>query len=327
MIRRRTTLLGAAALGGTTRIAGAADALAIALSSNTLAYGGLRIAEAAGLFQRHGLDPRIVVMDSGNAAISALVAGSVQVASSGPGEVLAARLRGREIVIVANLYRGLSGSLVLAKPVLARLGVVREAAAAQRLRALDGLTIAAPSATSAYLHPMKAAAADAGAKPRFTYMSQPAMVAALQAGAVQGIIAGAPFSLAAVANGSGIQWISGPGDDLPAAFRPASSACLQVTAEYARSHAPVLAALRAVSADVATLVQEKPADGKALLAKAFPQLDPASLDAAFDESARNWSQPVMTVADIRQEIRIQESSGAMPGVGGVDAASVVVGPE
>lgn len=328
-LRIRAGFLALAALAALSLASGPLRAegvpVTIALSSSTLAYGGLRIAEQAGLFRRHGIDPRIIVMDSGNAAIAAVLSRSAEFSASGPGEVLAARVRGREVVILANIYRGLSGSLVLAKTVAEKLGVAADAPLEQRLRALDGLAIAAPSATSAYLTPIKSVAEAAGAKIKFVYMTQPAMVAALQAGAVQGVIAGAPFSLTPVSNGSGVLWISGPAGELPEAARPASSACLQTSAEYAQSHPDVVRNLQAVFTDLARLITEQPEQARQLLAKAYPQLDPASAAAAFTESAANWSRPVMTEADIEQEIMIQASTGALPGVKAIVPASVLVG--
>jgi ABC-type nitrate/sulfonate/bicarbonate transport system substrate-binding protein len=151
------------------------------------------------------------------------------------------------------------------------------------------------------------------------------MVAALQVGAIQGMSAGAPFSLTPVLNGSGVLWISGPKGELPAADRLTSSACLQTTLDYAKGHPDVIRAARATFADVATLIQQKPAEAKAFLAKAYPSLEPAMLDAAFAESSANWSQPVMTVDDIRQEIKVQQGAGALPGVEKLDPAAVLLG--
>ena len=295
----------------------------LAISSTTLAYGGLQIAQKAGLFEHHGLQPHIVVMDSGNAAISAVLGGSADFAAAGPGEALAARVRGRDIVLVLNLFRGLSGSLVLAKPVAQVSHAAPDGPIAARLKALDGLSIAEPSATSAYLTPYKSAAEAVGAKIRFVFMTQPAMVAALQVGAIQGMVAGAPFSLTAVTNGSGITWINGPKGELPAADQPASSATLQTSAEYARAHPDMVAALRAVFADLTRLIKDHPADARGFLAKGFPQMNAASLDAAFAESAGNWSDPVLSVEDVRQEIRIQKSLGTLAGVEAINPASML----
>jgi ABC-type nitrate/sulfonate/bicarbonate transport system substrate-binding protein len=301
----------------------AATPVAIAVSSSSLAYGGLKIALAAGLFEQNGLEPKVIVMDSGNAAISAVVSGSAAFSGAGAGEVLAARVRGVDVVIVANIYRGLSGSLVLAKPVAEKLGVSPSAPVEQRLKALNGLAIAAPSATSAYLTPYKSAAMAAGATVNFLYMTQPAMVAALQVGAIQGMSAGAPFSLTPVLNGTGVLWISGPKGELPPADQLTSSACLQTSAEFARSHPDTIRALRAVFTDLAKLIKDKPDEAKALLAKAYPQLEPKLVDAAFTESSANWSQPVMTADDIRQEIRVQVGAGVLPGVDKLDPAAVL----
>jgi ABC-type nitrate/sulfonate/bicarbonate transport system substrate-binding protein len=295
----------------------------VAVSSSSLAYGGLQIALQSGLFQKNGLDPKVIVMDSGNAAISAVVAGSAVFSGAGASEVLAARVRGVDIVIVANIYRGLSGSVVLAKSVAAKLDVSPSAPIEQRLHALDGLSIASPSATSAYTIPYRSAALASGAKINFTYMTQPAMVAALQAGAVQGISAGAPFSLTPVANGDGVLWISGPRGELPPADQLTSSACLQTSLDFAKAHPETIRRLRAAFDDLADFIKTKPEQAEAMLGKAYPQLQPKLLDAAFAESAANWSQPRMTPDDIRQEINVQVGAGTLPGIEKLDPAAAV----
>jgi ABC-type nitrate/sulfonate/bicarbonate transport system substrate-binding protein len=333
LLSRRTALaLGPAALGmaslGMTGPARAEPlAVTLAVSSSSLAYGGLQIALESGLFQKHGLVPRLIVMSSGNAAIAAVISNSANFSGAGAGEVLAARVRGQDVVIVSNIYHGLSGSVVLAKSVAEKLSVHSNAPVEDRLKALDGLVVAAPSATSAYLTPLKSAAEAVGSHPKFVYMTQPAMVAALQTGAIQGISAGAPFSLTPVVKGFGVLWISGPKGELPAAARPTSSACLQTSAAYARAHPEIMREMHAVFAETAKLIRDDPDKARALLAKAYPTLDPELLAAAFAESAANWSEPDMTVADIRQEISIQVNAKALPGVDKLDPAAALYVPE
>ena len=120
---------------------------------------------------------KIFAMDSANAATAALIAGSAPVVLSGPGELVAAVARSQPVVLVADVYRGFGASLVLSNAVAARTGV--------------------------------------GAKIRFTYMAQPAMVAALENGAVEGMIASAPFWGFPVARKAGVLWLSGPKGELP----------------------------------------------------------------------------------------------------------------
>jgi ABC-type nitrate/sulfonate/bicarbonate transport system substrate-binding protein len=324
-LSRRTTLGLAATLLPWPAMANTDVTLAV--SSSSLAYGGLRIAERAGLFQKNGLQPRIIVSESGNAAITAMISGSADLSGAGPSEVLAARVRGQQVLLFANLYRGLAGSLVLSKATAAKLGDAATGTIEQRVKALDGLTIAEPSATSAYMHPIRSAAEAQNAKIHFVYMTQPAMVAGLQAGVIDGMVAGAPFSLLPITKGFGVMWIDGPKADLPASLLPTSSACLQTTEAYAKAHPDMIKRLTAVFTDLQVLVRDHPDDAKAALAKAYGQLDQPTIDQVFAAEAANWTQPVFTVADIRQEIAIQVSSGALQGVDKIDPTSILLPPQ
>ena len=61
-----------------------------------------------------------------------------------------------------------------------------------------------------------------------------------------------------------------------------------------------------------------------MLGKAYPQLSPKLLDAAFSESGANWSQPRMTPDDIRQEIKVQVGAGTLPGIDKLDPAAALL---
>jgi len=292
----------------------------IGVSSNSFALGGVRIAEQAGLFKRNGINLKIVVMDSGNAAITALVAGSAQFAASGPGEAITARARKQPIVIVANFYRGLSASVIIAKSVADKSGVKSDAPLSERLRVLNGLAVAEPSATSAYVAPVKGAADAAGVSLKLVYMAQPAMVAALDTGAIQAMVAGAPFWGPAITKGSGVLWISGPKGELPAADSPASSSCLQTSEAYAKANPETIRRLKAVMADLARFLKEQPDEAKAALARAYPQIDKASIDLAFGQDWQNWAQPTFSEDDIRHEIELLKKNRAT--IPGLDTVNV-----
>ena len=149
--------------------------------------------EALGCFARNGLAVRLPIMDSGAALTTALVSGSVNVALGGSSEQISAVVRGQPIVSLVKVYWGTAGTLVLAKEAAERTGVGPTAPVQARLKALDGLLIATPSPTSTYTSSYKGAADAAGGRIRFTYMTQPAMVAALETGAIQGYVSGAPY--------------------------------------------------------------------------------------------------------------------------------------
>jgi ABC-type nitrate/sulfonate/bicarbonate transport system substrate-binding protein len=321
MITRRVLLFGAGMVA--VHRARATTPVTLTVSSATLAYGGMRIALGAGLYAKNGIDLRVIVMDSGNAALAAVLGGSAAFASAGPAEVLAARMHGRDIVVVLNFYRGLLASLMLTKSAAAKTGVAPNAPLAKRLHALDGLTIALPSPTTSVLQPYKAAAEGVGAKMKYAYMTQPATVAALQTGAVDGGILVPPFSLTAQANGSGIIWINGPRNELPADVSPTSSVCAQTTSDYAKANPTVIAAMRQTSKDLGVFLREHPEEALTHLMHAYPSVNEASAKALLAENTPNWSNATLTADDIRREIAILVRANGLPGVEKVDPTSVI----
>jgi ABC-type nitrate/sulfonate/bicarbonate transport system substrate-binding protein len=326
MIGRRMLIAGSAgtmlALGRSIAAPALEDVKA-AVSSTSFVLGGAKIGQQAGLFAKNGLQLSIVVMDSGNAAMSALIGGSVSFAVAGPSEVLAARLRGQDTQIVANLYAGFAGSLILATEVAKRTNMSPTAPLKKRLHALDGLTIAVPSATSALLGPVKEGVARTGANARFTYMAQPAMPAALESGAIQGFVASFPFAGTPVLRGTGVIWIDGPGGELPTDLMPSSSSMLQATSTYIKSNKATVQKLQQSIVDIAGFIQEDPAAAKRAVAAGYPQLSAKEIDLAFDRQWKNWTKPFLTAADMRQELKLLKASMPAPGLDKLDPTAAL----
>lgn len=316
-------------LAGASMLAASASAqpsqdLQIPISSVSFATAPARIAKEMGLFEKRGINARIVTMDSANASISALISGAVDVTVAGPGELIAANARGQKLVIVANMYDGLSASLVLSKATVDKFGIKADAPVAARLKALDGLVIGTPSATSSYTVSFKTAAADLGANIRFTYMAQPAMVAALESGAIQGYIAGAPFWGTPVVKGTGVLWLSGPKRELPSASLPASSVSLQALRSVADAKPVLMKNLAAVFDDLSDAVRNRPQDVKAALGKLYPDVDAATLDLLFRLESPAWMARKLTAADMKHEIAFVKANGApLPNIDAVDPASML----
>jgi len=332
MIGRRTLIagsLGAMTTGaayGPSRAEGALEDLKVAVSSTSFVLGGARIGQQAGLFAKNGLQLSIIVMESGNAAMSALIGGSVPFAVTGPPEVLAARLRGQDMVIVANLYAGFAGALILATDVAKKTSVASTAPVHARLHALNDLTIAVPSATSVLLAPIKEGVARTGSNARFTYMAQPAMPAALESGAIQGFVASFPFAGTPVLRGTGVIWIDGPGGELPADLMPSSSSVLQSTSAYVKANQSTVHRLQQSIVTIADFVKQDQNAAKAALAASYPQLSAKAIDLAFDQQWRNWTRPFLTVADMRQELKLLKASMPAPGLDSLDPTAALSEP-
>lgn len=88
----------------TSAVAQPSQDVRIPISSVSFATAPARIAKEMGLFEKHGINARIVTMDSANASISALISGSVDVTVAGPGELIAANARGQKLIVIANMY-------------------------------------------------------------------------------------------------------------------------------------------------------------------------------------------------------------------------------
>lgn len=296
----------------------------IPVSSMSFATAAVRVAAELGIFERHGLKARVVAMESGNAAISALVSRSSEVAVAGPGELIAARSRGLPIVLVADTYRGLGASLVLSNDVIKAKGLTASAPVEDRLNALDGLLIATPSATSAYTVAFRSAAESAHATIRFTYMAQPTMMAALESGAIQGFIASAPFWAMPVARGSGTMWLSGPRADLPERSMPVSTASIQALQSFAWENPDLVDKLVTILDEVSLAVEQRPDAVKAALAKLYPDLDAKMIDILFDAEAKAWRFRPLTPADIRREIEfVKTANPSLPDVDAIDPVDVL----
>ncbi len=297
--------------------------VSIGLSSTSLVAAAPRIAKEMNLFERHGLDPKFVVMDSANAATTALISRSLETALVGPGELVSAQARGQRVVMLANAYTGLGATLVLSRSVSDKLGVAPTASVTDRLKALDGVVIGTATATSPYTVAFKGAARAAGANPRFTYVAVPAMAAALETGAIQGLIASAPIWFPPVLKGSGVAWISGPKGELPPENTPTSSLGLACLRDFAERHPDVVKGMVGAFADLSDAIERRPADVKAAIAKLFPELDGTAIDLLFASEAPAWKVKALTPNDMVREIEFVKSMGVqIPGIDTVDPASL-----
>lgn len=299
--------------------------VSVGLASTSFATVAPRIAKELGLFEKRGIEPKFTVLENASSATSALISKSVDTAVSGPGEIVAANARGQKVVAIANNYVGFSGSVVLAKSVADKLGVPATAPIAARLKALDGLVLASPSATGAYTVAIKGAAAASGVNVRFTYMGQPAMLAALESGAIQGFIGGAPFWAAPVLKGSGVLWISGPKGELPAEFAPISLANFQVMRSFVDANPALVKQLVEVFNDLTKAIDERPAQVKAAVAKLYPTMDAATLDLLVGAEMRAWRARPMTAKDMAHDIAFMKMSGTtIPQMDSLDPAAMLL---
>lgn len=299
--------------------------VSIGLASRSFVSSGPRIADEMGLFAKHGIKPKFSVIDGANGTLTALISKSIDVALSGTPDAIAAQAHGQKVVVIANTCAGLSGSLLLSSSAAGRLGVAAGAPAAARLKALDGLTVASTSPTSSFTVSYGGAAKAVGANVKFTYMALPAMVAALETGAIDGYIGTAPFWVQSVQKSGAVMWLSGPKGELPPEFTPASCANLQVTRDYAEAHPDIVKAIAAAEADYTKSVENDPAGLRAAIHRLYPEYDDKTVELMLSVEADAWrkSNP-LTAADMAHEIAYVKMGGSnLPGIDNIKPADLI----
>jgi ABC-type nitrate/sulfonate/bicarbonate transport system substrate-binding protein len=279
------------------------------LSSNqSLAF----LAQGLGTFAKNGLDVKTVVSGTGALAVAAGVSGSGQFVMSGGSDMLSAASKGQKLVFIARILGGgLASQLVLTNAAAKKTGLPASATPAQKAKALNGLTIASPSAASSQTTQAERAAASVGAKINFTYVAPAAMDAAMKAGHIDGIVQAPPFTTGAVYDGSGVMWLDGPAGTFPGGFGVSTygDPMLETTASYAQAHPAVVTAFVKSIQEAATEAKADPAKASAVVKKAtFP-------DMATGEWNQIWAsvvpllQPSLSTADVNTIINLDGFSG------------------
>jgi ABC-type nitrate/sulfonate/bicarbonate transport system substrate-binding protein len=279
------------------------------LSSNqSLAF----LAQGLGTFKKNGLDVKTVVSGTGALAVAAGVSGSGQFVMSGGSDMLSAASKGQKLVFLARaLGGGLASQLVLTNAAAKKTGLPANATPAQKAKALNGLTIASPSAASSQTTQAERAAASVGAKINFTYVVPAAMDAAMKAGHIDGIVQAPPFTTGAVYDHSGVMWLDGPAGTFPGGFDVPTygDPMVETTASYAQAHPAVVTAFVKSILEAATLAKADPAKASSVVkAATFP-------DMASGEWNEIWAsvvpllQPSLNTADVTTIIDLDGFTG------------------
>lgn len=166
------------------------------LQKVTIVYGGISAGHAplwmayeAGLFRKQGLDAQIVFVEGGSSAVQTLIFGDVAFAQMAGAAPLQSNLKGSDVVMIAGLLNTMPFQFIVAKNITRPEQLRGKAVAVSRFG--SGSDFATRYALEKYgLVPDKdVAIVEIG--------SQPARLAALEKGKVQGAMVQVPFTLMA----------------------------------------------------------------------------------------------------------------------------------
>jgi ABC-type nitrate/sulfonate/bicarbonate transport system substrate-binding protein len=279
------------------------------LSSNqSIAF----LATGFGTFKKNNLNVKTVVSGTGALAVAAAVSGSGQFVMSGSSDMLSADSKGQKLVYLARgLGGGLASQLVLTKAAAAKTGLPANATPAEKAKALNGLTIASPSAASSQTTQAERAVDTVGAKIKFTYIAPADMDAAMKAGHIDGIVQAPPFTTEAVYDGSGVMWLNGSNGTFPGGFDVATygDPMMETTASYAASHPAVVTAFTRAILEGVAMAKADPSKASSIVKAATSPNMPEAEWKEIWTSAFPLLQPSLNTADAKSIIELDGFSG------------------
>jgi ABC-type nitrate/sulfonate/bicarbonate transport system substrate-binding protein len=100
------------AQGAEYAIPGPRDQLAVSYSAVSPSFGALWVAKDAGLFDRNGLDVRLIFIQSSPTNIQALINNDVQISVSGSVGVVNSALAGLDLIFIGGMYQSMLYHLI-----------------------------------------------------------------------------------------------------------------------------------------------------------------------------------------------------------------------
>jgi ABC-type nitrate/sulfonate/bicarbonate transport system substrate-binding protein len=295
---------------------------AITVSSLPSAFlAPLYIAEKDGIFEREGLDVTVVELQSGADGVPAVISGSSQYADLGFDDLATLVAEGEDsLLMVHNLVRRVTFTLVMNPDVARERGVTRESPIEERYAALRGLRLGVTSpgaATDKYMrYYLREAGLDPERDAEIIAMGDGAsLLAALETGQIDAYQLSPPTPYVAQAEGFGTVLIDGPSGDVPrfADFAytgfAANREWVEENPEAARAFSRALSAgMEQVLADpqaaAAKIIDRMSAGELPIVQQTLDALAPAlSEDGCFDAAA------VQSTLATMHEVEITDTAG------------------
>jgi NitT/TauT family transport system substrate-binding protein len=257
----------------------------IAVAVDVLSFAALWVAQETGLFQKHGVDATVTLMEGGGPAVQALVAGSVQFSVTDSSAVALTHAKGvTDPINVETPANRLTLDTVVRKAVVDRLHLSRQMPIADRMRALKGLTIAitSPGAASDVFarYYLRRVGLDPSTAAKFVAVGGvPAMLATMTKGQTDAFLLSPPAGEIAESEGVGQVIISAVSGDVPELSNFAYEGVI-TTQSYARAHPDVVRAVATAIAEGGNLMHDDPAAAEAALEKHFSKVKPEILKVA-----------------------------------------------
>jgi NitT/TauT family transport system substrate-binding protein len=258
------------------------------------------LAEDWGLFAKHGLNVKSVVI-AGIGSANAVISGSADFAEISGATLTRAAARGQRMLgIVGSLNRPVI-QIVLRKEIAAAAGFDPKAPLDKRMQVMRGRTIAVDSINSVIHAYVLLLARRAGYNPddiRIAPMAPNSAMAAFQTRQIDGFAMSMPWPLQPVLDGSAVVIASGADGD-PADMYPFGHNVFVAKPETCERRKSACVKLGKAMTEAIARMLDQPQDALAALQKRFGAFDEKLLAAGFAEIRKGTPRPpVVTQADL-----------------------------
>jgi NitT/TauT family transport system substrate-binding protein len=272
----------------------------MAVPGTSFTFGAGYVADDLGLWEKHGLRVKSVII-TGIGAINSVISGSSTFAQPSASSFTRAAAKGQRLLAIAVLLNRPFVDVVLRNDLAAAAGFDPKAPLAKRALALKGRTIAVESINSIVHAYVRVLANRGGYDPesiRIAPMAPDAMLAAFRSKQIDGFAMSPPWPLKPVQEGTTTMIASGPGGD-PADMVPFGHNLLVTKPETCQKQPSVCDKMGHAIAEATAYIQSHPTEALAIMKKHFPTLEDRQLAAAFGEFRQiTPSPPVPEKADL-----------------------------
>lgn len=183
--------------------------LTFTVSSTSLAHQLIYAARDGGYLEKYKIKARFVTAESSSVAIAALASNSAQVAFVGRTDALLTTAQGKKMVYAYKHSTGFLTNVTVSKAFADRHPGWESKSVEDRLRLLNGATMAQASANGVLTRVFDDAMKSVNGGVKNTYIAVNTMPTALARGSVDGYMAPSPFQETTVQRGEGVMFIKG----------------------------------------------------------------------------------------------------------------------
>ena len=294
------TGLPAASTGGMADCSG--ESIKSVQTAVTLVYMPANIAENEGYFENLGLDVEMLSSGVSTESLSAVAAGSADVAVLSLSQTMLARDRGAPVKVISMVTSPIAVQLVIKRAIAEKLGLTESSSGDERARALKGLTIGMTNVGSASERVPRFMLESVGLDPDKDAKMIPigdasAAVAAFVKGQIDVLSYSSPVSNQAMKEGDGVSLANIAAGDVPALSNYNSVVTVaneRDIEDHPTKYVCYLAGLQHAMDDIATEGYEA-AGAKAYAS--YGKLDRELFDAGLKDTAPSFSESIVVSED------------------------------